>query len=189
MGEYLAIADINGKRLNDIRGVEIAPEMARMTLAAIKAQQPYRDFLCSWQPSPGARKRWVGTNAVPIVDRSGEFHGYRGVCRDITAQIEAEEALRQSEQRFRQLFEIGSDYSWEMDAEYRMSYVSPSYEAVVGGVPASEALGKRFAVSLPASGSSRKWERWPSRRKTKKNLIATSSIRESSPMARYAGSR
>jgi PAS domain S-box-containing protein len=53
-------------------------------------------------------------------------------------------ALRSSEQRYRQLFEIGSDYDWEMDADYRMSYVSPAYEAVVG-VPASQALGKRFA--------------------------------------------
>jgi PAS domain S-box-containing protein len=140
----LVVAHIHGKRLNDITGVEIAPEMARMKVGAIKAQQPYRDFLCSWEPSPGARKRWVQTNAVPIIDGNGGFRGYRGVCRDITAQIEAEEALRQSEQRCRQLFEIGFDYSWEMDAEYRMSYVSPNYEAIVG-VPASEALGKRFA--------------------------------------------
>jgi len=139
----LAVADILGKRLNDIPGVEISPEMARMALAAIKAHQPYRDFVCSWRLSPSERKRWVQTNAVPIVDGNGGFHGYRGVCRDITAQIEAEEALRHSEQRCRQLFEIGSDYSWEMDAEYRMSYVSPNYEAIVG-VPASEALGRRF---------------------------------------------
>jgi len=52
--------------------------------------------------------------------------------------------LSNSERRFRELFEIGADYYWEMDGDYRMSYVSPSYDAVVG-IPAGQALGKRFA--------------------------------------------
>jgi PAS domain S-box-containing protein len=52
--------------------------------------------------------------------------------------------IRESERRFRQLFEIASDYYWEMDAAYRMSYLSPNYEAMFG-IPISEMLGKRFA--------------------------------------------
>jgi PAS domain S-box-containing protein len=140
----VSIADLLGKRLNDLPGAKIAPEMAERALAAIKAREPYRDYIYAWQPSPVEPKRWVHTNSLPMADRHGNFRGYRGVCRDITAQVEADQALRDSEQRFRQLFEIGADYSWEMDADYRMSYVSPNYEAVVG-VPASQALGKRFA--------------------------------------------
>jgi PAS domain S-box-containing protein len=140
----VSVADLLGKRLNDMPGIKILPEMARMALAAIKARQPYRDYIYSWQPSPVEPRRWVHTNSMPMVDRHGDFRGYRGVCRDITTQVEADHALRESEQRFRQLFEIGADYSWEMDADYRMSYVSPNYEAVVG-VPAAQALGKRFA--------------------------------------------
>jgi PAS domain S-box-containing protein len=140
----ISVADLLGQRLNDIPGIKISPEVAHGALAAIKARQPYRDYVYSWQLSPAEPKRWVHTNSLPMFDRQGDFRGYRGVCRDITAQVEADHALRESEQRFRQLFEIGADYSWEMGADYRMSYVSPNYEAVVG-VPASQALGKRFA--------------------------------------------
>jgi PAS domain S-box-containing protein len=139
-----AIAEILGKRLNEVPGVTIAPHMAQKALTAIKARQPYRDYIYSYQPLPGDKKRWITTNCFPVFGEDGDFQGYRGVSRNITAQVEAELALRESEQRFRQLFEIGADYYWEMDADYRMSHVSPNYEAVVG-VPAAHALGKRFA--------------------------------------------
>jgi PAS domain S-box-containing protein len=139
----LPVADMLGKRLNDIPGVKISPEMGQMALAAIEARQPYRDYIFYWKLSPVDAKRWIHTNSIPMFDGNGGFRGYRGVCRDITAQVEVDHALRESEQRFRQLFEIGADYSWEMGADYRMSYVSSNYEAVVG-VPAAQALGKRF---------------------------------------------
>lgn len=51
--------------------------------------------------------------------------------------------LAESEQRYRQLFKIGFDYYWEMDAQYRMTYLSPEYEALFG-IPISQMLGKRF---------------------------------------------
>ena len=184
----LAIADINGKRLNDIRGVEIAPEIARMTLAAIKAQQPYRDFLCAWRPSPGVRKRWVETNAVPIVDRSGEFHGLsrrlsghhrsdrgRGGAAPERAAFPA--IVRD---RLRLLLGNGCRLSDELCfAKLR----GRGRRACFGSA------GQALCRHSRRPGRAGNGKDGHPGAKGKKSPIATSSIRESSPMARYAGSR
>jgi PAS domain S-box-containing protein len=126
----ISIPDMLGKRLNDLPGVTMAPEMAQKALAAIKARQPFRDFIHSLQP--GAKKLWIHASWIPFFDRDGAFQGYRGVSRDITAQIEAEQALRDSEQRFKQLCETAYDYFWETDADGRVTFVSPNFEAIFG---------------------------------------------------------
>ena len=50
-------------------------------------------------------KGWVDNRKYPIRNPAGEFVGLFGVARDITAQKRAEDALGESEHRFRSLFE------------------------------------------------------------------------------------
>ena len=47
----------------------------------------------------------IETSGAPVFDAEGGFQGYRGVDRDIDERKRAEEKLRISEERFRQLFE------------------------------------------------------------------------------------
>jgi PAS domain S-box-containing protein len=133
-----------GKRLQDMPGVRIDRDMADMSLAAIKARQPFRDFIYSFQTGVTQEKRWVHTNGVPVFDEQDEFIGYRGVSRDITVQVEAERALRDSEQRFRELFDVASDYYWESDTQARVTFVSPNYETIFG-TPPTQLLGRRLS--------------------------------------------
>ncbi|MCA1940402.1 MAG: PAS domain S-box protein, partial [Caenispirillum bisanense] len=58
--------------------------------------------------------------AVGEVEEGGQ-RLFIGVVRDITVRARAEEALRASEQRFRDLAEATSDWFWEMDAELRFT--------------------------------------------------------------------
>ncbi len=56
-----------------------------------------------------------------------------GVCFDVTDTKLAEQALRESEHRFRQLAENISEVFWITDAEAkRILYISPAYETVWG---------------------------------------------------------
>ncbi len=51
---------------------------------------------------------------------------------DITTQWQAEEKLRQSEEKYRRIAENISDVVWIVDFDMRLSYVSPSVEKMVG---------------------------------------------------------
>ncbi|MGP1373094.1 MAG: PAS domain S-box protein, partial [Almyronema sp.] len=54
---------------------------------------------------PDQSIRWVRESASPIRDRQGEIYRYAGLAEDITEQKQAEEALRRSELKFRNIFE------------------------------------------------------------------------------------
>ncbi len=68
--------------------------------------------------------------------------------RALGRQIDAEQALRQSEARFRDLVELTSDLVWEVDAEGMYTYVSPRVREFLGYEPA-EVLGKTPVDLLP----------------------------------------
>ena len=124
--------------------------------ATLEARRPFRDFEYVRIGDDGTR-HFLSLSGVPIFDAAGEFRGYRGVGRNITERKEAEQALRRSEERFRSLTELSSDWYWEQDAELRFTYVSPGFAELSGNDPA-RVLGRRrweFEDMVPASGS---WE-------------------------------
>src|SRR6185312_7741561 len=47
------------------------------------------------------RERYLRSSCTPFFDKNGQFQGYRGVSVDVTAQVLAERALRDSEGRLR----------------------------------------------------------------------------------------
>jgi PAS domain S-box-containing protein len=139
------VAELLGRRLDQVPAITIDLDSARRSLAAIKARQPYADMLHT-VARPDGRVIHVGSSGVPMFDQAGAFIGYCGVSKDISAQVEAAHA-RQSESRFRELFEIAADHYWECDPLQRITYVSANYEAATG-IPAEEIVGRRL-VEIP----------------------------------------
>jgi PAS domain S-box-containing protein len=77
--------------------------------------------------------RWIASYAEPRFSTSGEFLGHVGISPDITEHKQAQEALRSSEEKFRELAESIRQVVWMMDpAGTEMLYVSPAYEQVWG---------------------------------------------------------
>ncbi|MCX8156350.1 MAG: PAS domain S-box protein [Verrucomicrobiae bacterium] len=64
---------------------------------------------------PGGRKIYVHVCKTPIRDASGKIIGVQGIFWDITASREAEEALRQSEERYRTLLNSVTDYIYTVE--------------------------------------------------------------------------
>ena len=63
-----------------------------------------------------------------------------GFYRDARRR-QAEDSLRESEERFRGLTALSSDWYWELDENLRVSYVSPGFEKLAG-TTADKVLGK-----------------------------------------------
>ncbi len=76
-----------------------------------------------------------------IRDCSGTPTGFRGMLRDVTARRTMEAALRESEERFRDLTALSSHWYWEQDACYRFVQINGDVEGKTG-IPAQTYLGK-----------------------------------------------
>ncbi|MBI5163430.1 MAG: PAS domain S-box protein [Magnetospirillum sp.] len=75
--------------------------------------------------------------------QQGDLKTFIGVVRDITDRKRVEDALIESEQRFRDLAESASDWFWELDQDLRFTYVSSRVRTVLG-VGAGFFLGRPF---------------------------------------------
>jgi len=62
--------------------------------------------------SAGGEDRWLDLIIAPIKDKLQETIGFRGLARDITERKRFEEALRDSEERYRLLFESTPQPIW-----------------------------------------------------------------------------
>jgi PAS domain S-box-containing protein len=78
---------------------------------------------------------WMETVASFIRDDTGKVIGIHGVSRDITDRKQVEEALRQSEAKYRFLTEKMNDIIWTMGLDFRITYGSPSFKKVLGFTP------------------------------------------------------
>jgi PAS domain S-box-containing protein len=71
-------------------------------------------------------------NCHPIFNSRGEVDKVAIFTRDITAQKEAEEKLRRSEERFRTFMETASDFMFSADKEGNLTYVNASMARRLG---------------------------------------------------------
>lgn len=80
----------------------------------------------------------VEGSANPITDQSGEIIGFLAIQRDISDRKRAEQALRESEARFRRLADNSPEmiFRYEFGPDRRIGYVSPASLQIVGYAPA-----------------------------------------------------
>ena len=81
---------------------------------------------------PDGTLRWVRCHAFPIKDHAGEVYRVAGLAEDITERKQAQEALRESEERFRGTFENAAVGIAHVDAEGRFLLVNEKLCDIVG---------------------------------------------------------
>ncbi|MDD4923240.1 MAG: PAS domain S-box protein [Dehalococcoidales bacterium] len=95
----------------------------------------HKDGSLRWLRRSVVRIDWLGEKASLIIDA------------DITERKKAEEALKESEERFRQVADSADEWIWEVDADGVYTYSSPAVERILGYTP-EEIIGKKHYYDL-----------------------------------------
>lgn len=69
---------------------------------------------------------WCRETVSPIKRLDGTVSNYIAIQQDVTCEVEAGEALRESQERFRYFAEAASDWYWETDSDLRFTFISDS---------------------------------------------------------------
>ncbi|MEW6386636.1 MAG: PAS domain S-box protein [Thermodesulfobacteriota bacterium] len=87
---------------------------------------------------------WFHDHAWLVRDRGGQARFLQGVAMDITQRKRAEEALKESETRFRDIADHAMEWIWEVDADGRYLYSSSAVEKLLGYKP-EEIINRHFS--------------------------------------------
>lgn len=99
------------------------------------------------QTTPDGDRIWLRTSKMPLRDEDGTIYGVLGTYEDITERKRVEDALRESEERFRAITMTASDAILLMSDTGRIVYWNPAAERIFG-YPAEEAIGRELHMFL-----------------------------------------
>lgn len=90
----------------------------------------------------------VSLTVSPVKDATGRVIGGSTIARDITERKRAEEALRESEERFRTIAETAADGIFRIDQQSRILFANRAAEKIFG-YSANEMVGKNLTMLMP----------------------------------------
>ncbi|MDD5142215.1 MAG: PAS domain S-box protein [Methanoregula sp.] len=124
-------ADIVGKTDFDYTSAEIAELYRADDRQVMESGQGWINYE---EPlvRPDGSKAWLRTSKVPLRDREGNVVGVLGTYEDITEYKRSQEALRESEERFRNIVETTTEWIWEMDLEGHHTFSNPVITTIIG---------------------------------------------------------
>jgi PAS domain S-box-containing protein len=124
-------AEVLGRNPSLLRGPKTSAESLARIREAIRDGRPTRAEVVN--QTKGGEHWWTELDLVPLTDASDRRTHWVAIERDITERRLADEQLRQSEARFRELAENIEEVFYNFDpVNGRQSYVNPAFESVWG---------------------------------------------------------
>lgn len=130
--------------------ISVAPKGTERAVAALQDVAKSRS---AWESEhyiliKDGRGLPMTTSGNIMKDADGNLPGFVARITDIAACKKPEEALQESERRYRLLAENVSDVIWVTDMNLRPTYLSPSHTRLTG-YSVEEAMGRGIEESLP----------------------------------------
>jgi PAS domain S-box-containing protein len=137
-----AVASVLGKRRWDFPASNMSEADWAAYRGHLDAHLPFDDLRLE-RPRPDGSRIVVSVTGRPLFDAEGAFLGYRGIARDITAQVEAEKALRAERDLLSRVLETMIEGLIILDAGGHYVLVNAAAERILGA-SRSELTGRHF---------------------------------------------
>ena len=137
----LSPADMTGRYMRDLFPPDIYAQQSSYVKTVFDTGEPiYSEHLSAF---PKSGPKWLDSWLVPIKGKDGKTESVMGISRNITERKQAEKALRESEERLRDITLSMGDWVWEVDENGVYTYSSekglelfgPTRENVIGKTP------------------------------------------------------
>ncbi len=109
-------------------------------LEDVDTRRPFRDFRLVQLRLDG-QAVYVSLSGIPRFDEAESFLGYRGTGTNITEQVEAEKALRRSEERYRRLVDLSPD-GILIHLQEKIVFANPAAVRFLGAKSADDLIGR-----------------------------------------------
>ncbi len=151
------VEDIVGKPILDFLPAEVADSRRRYAEEVISTGRAVKF-------EDTRRGRHISVTIYPVLDSRGSVIRLAVYSQDVTDQRHAEDALRESEKKYRRIVEAAGEGIWALDAHCLTTYVNQCLAEMLGYAP-EEMIGKQVHAFMFAEDIEKHSAQAESRRK------------------------
>lgn len=140
--------DVIGYKPDELENLRLRDIVSRDDYQAVKASiaevilNPEKKIVVTFQAKQANGEMvWLETHGGAILDQQGQIMYFQTSTRNITARVEAEAKLRESEERYKLISQNAHDIISLMDMDGKYLFISPSIKDALG-YEVEEILGR-----------------------------------------------